>query len=245
MNTATPASAPGHSMIGPIRVGFVGRLLVAWTMAGGVFFGGLLQAAMAIIDPGRSTVDPVAGLSLFAFGAVAGFAHGCMLAWFGRPRTVGPRVAARRLAHGWVLTIPGTAVAMFLSLSIAAGPAAFQAGRVSGWIGSVVAAVLALAICVWASRLGVRGLGNALERWPDRKPGVLIAVSAFLALAVVFLLQRPEIWWTDVQVTGLGAIILALGVTIWIAVPLEVLVLNLLHRGRGKEKGVEEDRRST
>lgn len=234
MHATSPAQAASHSMIGPIRVGFVGRLLLAWTMAGGVLFGGMVQALMAITDPGRSTVDPVAGLSLFLFGTVAGFAHGCMLAWFGRPRTVGPRVALRRLLHGWVLAFPGAAAAMFLSLSIAAGPAAWQANRTAGWVGSSVAAVLALAVCLWASVLGVRALTNALQRWPDRRPGVLIAVVVFTALAALFLLQRPEIWWTDVRVTGLGAVLLALGVTIWIAVPFEVLVLNLLNRRRSR-----------
>ena len=106
MDVANPASVPTHSMIGPIRVGLVGRLLLSWTMAGGVVFGGFMQAIMAFTNPGRSTVDPGAALALFLFGTVAGFAHGCMLAWFGRPRTVGARVASRRLAHGVVLAVP-------------------------------------------------------------------------------------------------------------------------------------------
>lgn len=227
---ANPATVAGHDKIGPVRVGFVGRLLLAWTVAGGVVFGGFMQAVLALTDPGRSTVDVLGGLGLFGFGTLAGFAHGCMLAWFGRPRTVGPAIAARRMAHGLVLTIPGVAVAMMLSVSIATAPAAWHAGRTTVWLGGVVAGLIALAVCVWASTLGVRALGNALQRWPDRKPGVLIAAVCFAALAAAFQLQRPEIWGTDVRVTSLGAVLLALGVTIWIAVPLEVLALWILHR---------------
>jgi hypothetical protein len=232
MEASSPAGTPSHDKLGPVRVGFVGRLLLAWTMAGGLVFGAFMSVVQALTDPGRSTVDPSGGLGLFGFGAFAGFAHGCMLAWFGRPRTVGPRVAARRMLHGIVLAIPGTLVAMMLSVSIATGPAAWNAGRTTVWLGAVVAALIALGICIWASVLGVRALGNALSRWPDRKPGVLIAALCFAALAAMFLLQRPEIWGTDVRVTSLGAVLLALGVTIWIAVPLEVLALHWLHRRR-------------
>jgi hypothetical protein len=231
MNAGNPPLETGMA-VAPVRVGFVGRLLLAWTMAGGVVFGGFMSALMALMDPGRSTVDATAGLSLFAFGMVAGWAHGAMLAWFGRPRTTRAEECLFRLAHGVMLAVPGAFVAAVLSLSIASGPAAWQAGRAVYWLGSAASSLIALGICAWASVLGVRALRNALHRWPERRPGLVIAFLSGLLLVVLFVLRRPEIWWTDIRVTSLGAVLLAVGVTIWVAVPLEVLVLHWVYRKR-------------
>ncbi|MGD8278700.1 MAG: hypothetical protein PVH00_11765 [Gemmatimonadota bacterium] len=231
MNAVNPPLVTSVA-VEPVRVGFVGRLLLAWTMAGGVVFGGFMSAVVALLDPGRSTVDAVAGLGLFGFGLVAGFAHGAMLAWFGRPRSTRAEEAVTRLVHGIVLAVPGTLVAAALSLSIASGPAAWRAGRPAFWLGSGAAALLSLGVCAWASALGVRALRNALHRWPERRPGVTIAVLSLLFLVALFVLRRPEIWWTDIRVTSLGAVLLAVGVTIWVAVPLEVAVLHRLYRNR-------------
>ncbi len=234
MSAGSPSLVTGVAVV-QVRVGFVGRLLLAWTMAGGVVFGGFMSALVAWLDPGRSTVDATAGLSLFGFGLVAGFAHGAMLAWFGRPRTTRAEEAVLRLVHGLVLAVPGTLVAAGLALSIASGPAAWRAGRAVFWLGSAAAALLALAICAWASMLGMRALRNALLRWPERRPGVAIALVSLLLLVSWFVLRRPEIWWTDIRVTILGAVLLAIGVTIWVAVPLEVVVLHWLYRDRNGE----------
>jgi len=231
MNAGSPSLVTGVAAV-QVRVGFVGRLLLAWTMAGGVVFGGIMSALVAFLDPGRSTVDATAGVGLFGFGLVAGFAHGAMLAWFGRPRTTRTEDAVLRLVHGLVLAVPGALVAAALSLSIASGPAAWRAGRPVFWLGSAAAALLSLAICAWASALGVRALRNALLRWPERRPGVVIALVSLLLLVSWFVLRRPEIWWTDIRVTNLGAVLLAIGVTIWVAVPLEVVALHWLYRNR-------------
>jgi hypothetical protein len=232
MNAVHSAAVSGDAVEAGIRVGFVGRLLLAWTMAGGIVFGGFLHALLALTDPGRSTVDVTAGIGLFGFGVVAGFAHGAMLAWFGRPRGTTAVEAAWRLLHGVFLALPGTVVAMFVAFSISSGPAGVRSGRVALWMGSAVAALLGLIICGWASVLGVRALRNALLRWPERKPGVALALLTFIGLAGVFVMRRPEIWWTDLRVTSAGAVLLAVGATIWIAVPLEILVLHQLRRRR-------------
>jgi hypothetical protein len=232
MTAGNPPLLTGEAVTLPIRVGFVGRLLLAWTMAGGVVFGGFMSALVAVLEPGRSTVAATAGLGLFGFGPVAGFTHGAMLAWFGRPRTTRTEEALLRLLHGVLLAVPGTIVAVSLSLSIAAGPAAFRAGRPVFWLGSAAAALIALVICGWASVLGVPALRNALLRWPERRPGVVIALLICALLVALFVLRRPEIWWTDMRVTNLGAVLLALGLTIRVAVPLQVVVLHWLYRGR-------------
>ena len=51
-----------------------------------------------------------------------------------------------------------------------------------------------------------------------------------MVLAVLFVHYRPGIWGTDLRVTGIGALILALVSTIWIALPIIVVLLHYLHR---------------
>jgi hypothetical protein len=59
---------------------------------------------------------------------------------------------------------------------------------------------------------------------------LILAVAAGWALVIVFLWQRPEIWFTDLRVSAVGAIILAFGATVWIALPVLVLALHFLHQ---------------
>jgi len=56
---------------------------------------------------------------------------------------------------------------------------------------------------------------------------------AFAVLATAFVTVRPQIWWTDVRVAGVGALILAFGATVWIALPVVIAGLGLMHRFAG------------
>ncbi len=55
----------------------------------------------------------------------------------------------------------------------------------------------------------------------------MVAAALF---AVVFVRYHPEFWLTEFRVTGLGSLILALVATLWIALPVIVVVLHYLHR---------------
>jgi len=74
----------------------------------------------------------------------------------------------------------------------------------------------------------------AWQRWPDLRIASIVISVVFAVLATVFVTSHPQIWWTDVRVTGAGALILALGATIWIALPVVVAGLSLMHRVTGR-----------
>jgi hypothetical protein len=87
-----------------------------------------------------------------------------------------------------------------------------------------------LVLCAAAVVQGVRALRTAYVRWPDARLGTLLAAVAFGFLLVSFLSEPPVLWGTNLRVTGVGALLLAAGVSAWIASPVIVLTLQLLHR---------------
>ena len=97
---------------------------------------------------------------------------------------------------------------------------------------------------VWAigsGPWGWRGARRAFARWPERRLGALILAGILAILAVGFVLEQPALWGTDVQVKGLGALILALGATVWIALPVVLAVLHGAHRLFGDRLFPEAD----
>ena len=109
------------------------------------------------------------------------------------------------------------------SASIISGEIGMQLGAVAGWTG-------ALLVCAWAAWEGWRSLARAFERWPERRAGTLIMLGILAILGLSFFLNRPVIWGTDLQVRGMGAIILALGATIWIGLPVVLGTLHVVHK---------------
>jgi hypothetical protein len=89
-----------------------------------------------------------------------------------------------------------------------------------------------LALGAWATVEGLEGLRGAMIRWPERRPGVPLVLTVFVTLLALFVWRRPEIWFTDLRVSALGAAFLALGATVWIALPVVVFVLHFLHQWR-------------
>jgi hypothetical protein len=56
----------------------------------------------------------------------------------------------------------------------------------------------------------------------------------FAVLVTRFLASPPEIWFTQFRVTTAGAVILAFGASVWIALPVMIALLGLAHRVFGK-----------
>jgi hypothetical protein len=58
----------------------------------------------------------------------------------------------------------------------------------------------------------------------------LLVAALYGGLLAVFLAERPQLWGLPVQVTPVGAVLLATGVTLWLAGPVVALSLALLDR---------------
>ena len=211
------------------RTGQPGRVALACALTGAVLAGGVLVAGASIA--GRvsgSSLVPLAGLFLVAGGFV-GFMHGAALGLVGRVSDLHWSDAFRSIGFGALLAVPSMALAGLTALWIALTPVAVTEGlRDPMWIFVIGGWLAGTALFVWATAEVFAAAANALVHWPHRRLGTPLVAGTFLVLLVAFVLTQPEIWFTDIEVNTLGAVLLALGATVWIGLPLEVLVLRLV-----------------
>lgn len=209
------------------KLGLTGSLVVIWSMAGGIMLGGLYPAFLTAT--GRMSASgamPVLTV-LFSMGAVMGLLHGIFIAYLGR-RSRDRKAAVARLLRGVLTAVPAVALAWVVTLWMGLAGAAADVGLLT-LLGALVGWIVGTAICCWAFRLGWEALRNLLRHWQDARIGGSLLVGTFLFLAALFVIQRPQIWWTEIRVTEVGAVLLALGATAWIGAPLLVLALKLVH----------------
>lgn len=206
------------------------RVVLSWTAAGGITAGGVLigVAALGAPEMARSLL-PLAPV-LFVIGAAGGLLHGCILAFLGRPPDAAPGNVLTALAIAAVLSVPALVVAWVAAAWISLTFAALAIRTPSTILLVSVGWLVGAAVCYWAAVEGVRAFRCAFSRWPESRPGTLLLAGAGAIFATVFVGYQPQIWWTDVRVTGIGAVILALVATVWIALPVIVLLLHYLHR---------------
>lgn len=212
--------------------GLCGRIALSWALAGGLSMEALLVLAAFLSGAPDAPSLPFTASLFFLVGAVGGFVHGVLVGIAGRSTGVCLGEALRGVEAGAIWAIPvlfaGWVAALWISmtsLAVALARPAMVTMVAVGWLAC-------LAACIWALAEARAGLRNAVERWPERRPGVPLVVMTFAILVVAFLWLRPEIWFTDLRVSAVGALVLAAGATIWIALPIEVFVLHLLHRWR-------------
>lgn len=210
--------------------GLAGRMALSWAIAGGFALGGVLMVAAVAVQ--RSTADsiPIVASALFAVGATGGFIHGALLGVLGRPRDVEFAEAVRGVEYAMMWAVPALLVSWVAVLWMAMASVAVSLRSASVFVVVAAGILFCLVSFLWAAREAVVGLRHAMERWPEHRPGSILVVFTFGILAVAFVTQRPEIWWTDVRVSGIAAIVLALGATFWIALPILMVTLRLLHR---------------
>lgn len=212
-----------------------GRIVVSWAMGGGMVAGGFLVAVMTLANRMSSSGILQLSLLLFGLGAGAGIAHGGLLAYLSRDpartRTQVLGVLVRSLL--WVIPGLATSWAAAFWISLTAGVLRSSAFGAVALVGILLAWLFGLTVCGWAVWEGLRGLLAAWRRWPDLRIASLVISVVFAALATAFVTWSPRIWWTDVRMTGVGALVIALGATIWIALPVVIAGLAMLHRLTG------------
>ena len=209
--------------------GACARVVVSWTVGGGVAFGGVVVGALSVsglVSPGfHLLAAPV----LFLLGAFLGGAHGAILAVVGRPRTLGRGGAVRKALAAVLVAVP----ALFPAWIVTAG-ISLSAALVKEW--SLWMAMLALlgwlfglALCAWAAREGWRALCRAYARWPESKAGSVATAVILVVACVASLRTEPELWGTGLKLNGVGAVILALALTLWVGFPLVWVTLRVVH----------------
>jgi hypothetical protein len=220
-------------------VGLMGRVIVTWTVGGGLAAGGFLVAGMTLAGRLSANALLLSALILYGMGAVLGFVHGAALGYFGRPAGVTTKDALARIGMSALYAIPAVIVGFLAAGWIAMTSMALYLGRTLPLVGVAAGWLVGAVVVVVAAVAGLQALRNAYARWEDRRLGTLLVAGTFAALLVLFLADRPELWGTRLRVTEVGAVLLALVGAFWIAGPVVTLGLALqrLLPGRRRAAG--------
>jgi hypothetical protein len=230
MTTTTMNPSAGREAVVERDTGLLGRVIVTWTVAGGLLVGGFLVAGMTLAGRLSGNALLMTAAVLYVMGAILGFSHGAVLGFLGRPADMTMKQALGRVGMAALYAIPAVAVGFLAAGWIAMTTLALYLDRPLPLVGVGLGWLAGALIVVWAAVNGQRALRNAYARWADRRVGTLLVAATFAALLVLFLADRPELWGTRLRVTETGAVLLALMGTFWIAGPLVTLALELARR---------------
>jgi len=227
------AKSPSSGLITWLKgdSGLCGRIALSWALAGGLTMQALLVISSLVGSPGAMSL-PLTATLFFVMGAAGGFTHGVLVGMAGRASGVCLSEALRGVEAGVLWAIPTLVAGWVAALWMSMTSLALTLARPSVLLVVLAGWTVCILSCVWALREARAGIRYAMMRWPERRPGAPLVVLTFVVLVVAFVWLRPELWFTDLRVSGLGAVILAAGATFWIALPLEILVLHFLHQWR-------------
>jgi hypothetical protein len=228
MSTTTNEREAGRPLT--LGLGSVGKLAVSWAVAGGILVGGVLVAGMTLAGQLSGFGLLLTATGLFAVGGVLGFIHGGLLGWLGRPETESARDALGSLAMGAVYAMPALLVSWLVAGWIAMTSVALYTGKAGGVIGSGVAWLVGAALLVVAAEQGWAALRRVYAGWANARVATLLVAALYGGLLAVFVAERPQLWGLPVQVTPVGAVLLATAATLWLAGPVVSLSLALLDR---------------
>jgi hypothetical protein len=213
-----------------LGLGSVGKLAVSWAVAGGILVGGILVAAMTLAGQLSGFGLLLTATGLFAVGGVLGFIHGGLLGWLGRPSTESRRQALASLGMGAVYAVPALLVSWLVAGWIAMTTVALYSGKVAGLIGSGIAWLIGAALLVVAAERGWSAIRRLYAGWSNARVASLLVAALYGGLLAVFLAERPQLWGLSVQVTPVGAVLLATAATLWLVGPVVAVSLALLDR---------------
>jgi hypothetical protein len=229
--TLNTAAVPGTAV--KRDIGLSGRVVVSWTLGGGLAVGGFLVAGMTLAGKLSGSGLLLAAAALYVIGALLGFAHGAALGFLGRPENVTAREATGRIGMAALYALPALIVGFLAAGWIAMTSVALYIGKPLPLAGVAVGWLVGLVILLTAAVSGVQALRNAYARWPERRIGTVLVAATYAALLVVFLADRPELWGLRLRVTEIGAVLLAAVGAFWIAGPVVTIALRLRPRLQG------------
>jgi len=237
-DATTSATRFGGLFTGP--EGSCGRVVVSWTVAGGVAGGGILVGSLTIAGYVSPGLQLLAAPVLFLLGSFLGAVHGTVLAVAGRPESLGTGRAVKRACLGVLVAVPLLLPAWVVTAGISLTAALVGEWRFTWGMLSLGGWAFGLALCAWAAREGWTLLRCAFARWAEGRLGVTLVVLILVVASLVLVRARPGIWGTDLRLNGVGAVILAAALTVWVGLPLVWAVLHVAHEGRPPHAGGRE-----
>lgn len=207
-----------------------GRLALSWAGASGMLAGGVWVALLVWLQRTSSSVTLLITTVFFIVFGALGFIHGGVLGYLARRRDRSRWFVARSLLWAAFLGAPMLALLWEFAVWISMTQVALRLGRPGMLIGLAFSWLALAVVCSIAVVQGVIALKRAYATWPESRIGTLLVAITFAFLLLNFLSEPPVVWGSNLRVTGVGALLLAAGVTVWIASPVIVLSLQLLHR---------------
>lgn len=228
MSTTTQERKDGRPLT--LGVGSVGKVAVSWAIGGGILVGGVVVAAMTLAGQLSGFGLLLTCTGLFVVGGVLGFIHGGLIGWVGRPAGESRREALASLGMGAIYAVPALLVSWLVAGWIAMTSVALYSGKAAGLIGCGIAWLAGVALLVVAAEQGWSALSRLYGGWSNARVATLLVAALYGGLLAVFVSERPQLWGLPVQVTPVGAVLLATGATLWLAGPMVGLSLRLLDR---------------
>jgi hypothetical protein len=228
--SATTTAKTGTGRPLTLGLGSVGKLAVSWAVGGGVLLGGVVVAGMTLAGQLSGFGLLLTATGLFVLGGVLGFVHGGLLGWMGREETMTRRAALGSLGMGAVYAVPALLLSWLVAGWIAMTTVALYSGKVAGLVGCGIAWLVGAALLVVAAEQGWSALQRVYAGWSNARVATLLVAAVYGGLLAVFVAERPQLWGLPVQVTPVGAVLLATAVTLWLAGPMVALSLSLLDR---------------
>jgi hypothetical protein len=232
MNAHTNATATAQIAAGsPQRdLDLPALVAISWSVAGGLIAGGATVATLILTSHLSGHLLIAASAVFFAIGAVLGLAHGAMLGVFGRPEGMTPRQAALSIGRGTIFLIPSLLLGWLIAGWVAALPIVLIGKHILGGVITVAAWMMMAAVVALASASGLRAARFLFRRWPDRVLGTTLVAAVMVALSVMFAIDRPTVWFVNVQLSTFGSVAFVYALTFWFYGPLITGGLALLRR---------------
>ncbi len=205
---------------------------IAWSLVGGMLFGGAAVVLMLVTDRLSGHLMLTASATLFAIGALVGLVHGVALGIFGRPENTTVRQAWAAMVHGLLYLVPALLLGWLVAGWVAAMPMALSGHRVIATGISALAWIAMIVTVYFAGSIGLQAARLAYARWPHRAVGTVLVAATLVALVASFLVEPPTLWLTHTRLTTEGAMILALVATFWFYGPIITVGLWMLKRFR-------------
>jgi len=235
MNAQTnhsPAAADLGTTVPHRGVELPAALTIAWSLAGGMLFGGAAVVLMILTGRMSGHLMLTASATLFALGALAGLVHGVALGILGRPETMTVRESISAMVHGLLYLVPALLLGWLVAGWVAALPLAWTGKHFIAVAISALAWVAMIVTAYFAGSIGVRAVGLAYRRWPHRALGSALVGAVAATTVAAFFVQPPTIWFTHTRLAMPGALLLAFIVTFWFYGPIIAVGLWFVKRIR-------------
>jgi len=215
--------------------GAPGRLMLSWTMAGGVGGGGVLIGALALVGLVQPGVHLFAAQALFVVGVVLGFVHAAVLGIVGRPACLTVGGASWRSAAAGLICIPALVMAWIITAGMTLSAALLTSFSPSWLMAALVSWAAGLTLCGWALVEGSGATRRALSRLaPDFGTVSAMSVLAVGVLGGALFWRPPEALGFDLRFAPFVAVVVGIGVACSFGMPL-VCTLHAIKRRMVRE----------